>query len=79
MSFHALMHRLTNGRASRGTLLPSVLNLTERVKALLRITKLNTLFNITADEATSLKSFSPIICPSLLLTYYEDSDRGSSA
>jgi anti-anti-sigma factor len=44
-----------------------LLNLTKRVKALLRITKRNTIFNIATDEATSLKSCSPIISPAPLL------------
>ena len=43
-----------------------LLNLTKRVRALLQITKLLTVFDITDDEAISLKSFSPAIVPSLL-------------
>lgn len=41
-------------------------NLTKRVRALLQITKLYTVFDITDDEATSVKSFSPAIWPSPL-------------
>ena len=41
-------------------------NLTKRVRALLQITKLYTVFDITDDEATSVKSFSSVISPSPL-------------
>ena len=43
-----------------------LLNLTKRVHDLLQITKLYTVFDITDDEATSVKSFSPAIWPSSL-------------
>jgi anti-sigma B factor antagonist len=36
-----------------------LLNLTKRVHDLFQITKLYTVFDITDDEATSVKSFSP--------------------
>ena len=37
-----------------------LLNLTKKVHDLLQITKLYTVFDITDDEATSVKSFSPV-------------------
>jgi len=43
-----------------------LLNLSKRVRALLQITKLLAVFDITDDEAISVKSFSPAISPSLL-------------
>ena len=43
-----------------------LLNLTKRVHDLLQIKKLYTVFDITDDEAISVKSFSPTIVPSLL-------------
>jgi anti-sigma B factor antagonist len=43
-----------------------LLNLTNRVRGLLQITKLLTVFDITDDEATSVQSFSPSIWPSSL-------------
>jgi anti-sigma B factor antagonist len=43
-----------------------LLNLTKRVRSLLQITKLLTVFDVTDDESTSVKSFSPVICPSSL-------------
>ena len=44
-----------------------LLNLTKRVRDLLQITKLYTVFDITDDEATSVNSFSPSIRPPSLL------------
>jgi len=43
-----------------------LLNLTKRVRSLLQITKLLTVFDVTDDESTSVKSFSPVISPSSL-------------
>src|SRR6476646_3699485 len=43
-----------------------LLNLTKRVRSLLQITKLLTVFDVTDDESTSVKSFSPAIWPSSL-------------
>ena len=43
-----------------------LLNLTKRVRSLLQTTKLLTVFDVTDDEATSVKSFSPAIWPSSL-------------
>ena len=40
-----------------------LLNLSKRVRAVLQITKLLTVFDITDDEATSVKSFSPSLLP----------------
>ena len=56
-----LVSALTSMRSGGGEL--KLLNLTKRVQALLQITKLYTVFDITDDEATSLKSFSPSIWP----------------
>src|ERR1700746_2938530 len=44
----------------------NMFSLTKRVRALLQITKLYTVFDITDDEATSVKSFSSVISPSPL-------------
>jgi anti-sigma B factor antagonist len=60
-----LVSAFTNMRSGGGEL--KLLNLTKRVQALFRITKLYTVFDITDDEATSLKSFSPSIWPALQL------------
>ena len=54
-----LVSSLTNMRSQGGEL--KLLNVTKRVHALLQITKLYTVFDITYDEATSVKSFSPAI------------------
>ena len=54
-----LVSAFTNMR-SQGVEL-KLLNLTEKVHGLLQITKLYTVFDITDDEATSVKSFSPAI------------------
>ena len=59
-----LVNAFTNMRSRGGEL--KLLNLTKRVRSLLQITKLLTVFDITDDEATSLKSFSPSIWPSSL-------------
>ena len=55
-----LVHAFTSMRRQGGEL--KLLNLSKRVRALLQITKLLTVFDITDDEATSVKSFSPAIC-----------------
>ena len=59
-----LVSAFTNMRSQGGEL--KLLNLTERVHDLLQITKLYTVFDITNDEATSVKSFLPAIWPSPL-------------
>jgi len=59
-----LVSAFTSMRSQGGEL--KLLNLTKRVRFLLQITKLITVFDITDDEATSIKSFSPAIWPSLL-------------
>ena len=59
-----LVSAFTSMRIQGGEL--KLLNLTKRVRALLQITKLLTVFDITDDEATSVKSFSPAIWPSSL-------------
>ena len=59
-----LVNAFTIMRSQGGEL--KLLNLTKRVRALLQITKLLTVFDIKDDEATSVKSFSPAIWPSSL-------------
>lgn len=59
-----LVSAFTSMRSQGGEL--KLLNLTKRVRALLQITKLYTVFDITDDEATSVKSFSSVISPSPL-------------
>ncbi len=59
-----LVSAFTSMRGQGGEL--KLLNLTKRVRALLQITKLLTIFDIKDDEAISVKSFSPAISPSLL-------------
>jgi len=59
-----LVSAFTSMRSQGGEL--KLLNLTKRVRALLQITKLLTVFDITDNEATSVKSFSPAIWPSSL-------------
>ena len=59
-----LVNAFTIMRSQGGEL--KLLNLTKRVRALLQITKLLTVFDITDDEAASVKSFSPAIWPSSL-------------
>jgi anti-sigma B factor antagonist len=59
-----LVSAFTSMRSQGGEL--KLLNLTERVHDLLQITKLYTVFDITDDEATSVKSFLPAIRPSPL-------------
>ena len=59
-----LVSAFTSARSQGGEL--KLLNLTKRVRALLQITKLLTVFDITDDEAISVKSFSPAIRPSAL-------------
>jgi len=56
-----LVSAFTSMRSGGGEL--KLLNLTKRVHSLLQITKLYTVFDITDDEATSIKSFSPSILP----------------
>jgi len=60
-----LVSAFTSMRSGGGQL--KLLNLTKRVQALLHITKLYTVFDITDDEATSVKSFSPSIWPPSVL------------
>ncbi len=60
-----LVSAFTSMRSAGGVL--KLLNLSKRVQALLQITKLSTVFEITDDEATSVKSFSPSIWPPSLL------------
>jgi anti-sigma B factor antagonist len=55
---------LTSMRSKGGEL--KLLNLTKRVRALLQITKLLTVFDVTDDEAISVNSFSRAIWPSSL-------------
>ena len=59
-----LVTAFTSVRGEGGEL--KLLNLTKRVRSLLQITRLLTVFDITDDEATSVKSFSPAIWPSSL-------------
>jgi anti-sigma B factor antagonist len=59
-----LVSAFTSVRKQGGEL--KLLHLTKRVHDLLQITKLYTVFDITDDEATSVKSFSPAISPSSL-------------
>jgi anti-sigma B factor antagonist len=59
-----LVSAFTSVRSQGGEL--KLLNLTKRVRALLQITKLLTVFDITDDEAISVKSFSPAVWPSSL-------------
>ena len=59
-----LVSAFTSIRNQGGEL--KLLNLTKRVRSLLQITRLLTLFDVTDDEATSVKSFSPAIWPSSL-------------
>jgi len=59
-----LVNAFTTMRSQGGEL--KLLNLSKRVRALLQITKLLAVFDITDDEAISVKSFSPAISPSLL-------------
>ena len=54
-----LVAAFTGMRSQGGEL--KLLNLTKRVRDLLQITKLYTVFHITDDEDTSVKSFSPAI------------------
>jgi anti-sigma B factor antagonist len=56
-----LVSAFTSMRSGGGEL--KLLNLTKRVHDLFQITKLYTVFDITDDEATSVKSFSPSIWP----------------
>ena len=60
-----LVSAFTSVRSGGGAL--KLLNLSKRVQVLLQITKLYTVFDITDDEATSVKSFSPSILPASLL------------
>jgi anti-sigma B factor antagonist len=53
-----LVSAFTNMRGQGGEL--KLLNLTEKVHGLLQITKLYTVFDITDDEATSVKSFKSV-------------------
>ena len=63
-----LVAALTSLRKQGGEL--KLLNLTKRVHDLLHITKLHTVFEITDDEAASVKSFSPPIWSSPLPVAY---------
>ena len=56
-----LVHAFTSMRTAGGQL--KLLNLSKRVRAVLQITKLLTVFDITDDEAISVKSFSPSLLP----------------
>jgi len=56
-----LVSAFTSMRSGGGEL--KLFNLNKRVQALLQITKVYTMFDITDDEATSVKSFSPSIWP----------------
>lgn len=56
-----LVTAFTSVRGEGGEL--KLLNLTKRVRSLLQITRLLTVFDITDDEATSFRSFSPTIWP----------------
>jgi anti-sigma B factor antagonist len=60
-----LVSAFTSMRKQGGEL--KLLNLTKRVHDLLQITKLYAFFDITDDEAASVKSFSPAIWSSPLL------------
>ena len=60
-----LVSAFTSMRSRGGAL--KLLNLSKRVQALLQITKVYTMFDITDDEATSVKSFSPSIWPPSVL------------
>ena len=60
-----LVSAFTSMRSRGGAL--KLLNLSKRVQSLLQITKLYTVFDITDDEAASLKSFSPSIWPPSVL------------
>ena len=59
-----LVSAFTSVRSQGGEL--KLLNLTKRVRSLLQVTKLLTVFDVTDDEAASVKSFSPAIWPSSL-------------
>src|SRR5438445_11037731 len=61
-----LVSAFTSMRSAGGVL--KLLNLSKRVQALLQITKLSTVFEITDDEATSVKSFSPIDLATVTVT-----------
>ena len=54
-----LVSAFTSMRKQGGEL--KLLNLTKRVRDLLQVTKLYSFFDITDDEAASVKSFSPAI------------------
>jgi anti-sigma B factor antagonist len=59
-----LVSAFTSIRSQGGEL--KLLKLTKRVRSLLQITRLLTVFDVTDDEATSVESFSPAIRPSSL-------------
>jgi anti-sigma B factor antagonist len=70
-----LVSAFTNMRSQGGEL--KLVNLTEKVHGLLQITKLYTVFDITDDEATSVKSFKsvssailPSPLPQPIMTYW---------
>jgi len=63
-----LVTAFTSVRKQGGEL--KLLNLTKRVQDLLQITKLYTVFEITDDEAASLKSFSSAVWSSPLPVAY---------
>ena len=56
-----LVSAFTSIRSQGGEL--KLLNLSKRVRSLLQITRLLTVFDVTDNEATSIKSFSPAIWP----------------
>ena len=59
-----LVSAFTSIRSQGGEL--KLLNLSKRVRSLLQITRLITVFDVTDDEVTSVESFSPAIWPSSL-------------
>ena len=66
IGFAALLDKACPLMRSQGGEL-KLLNLTKRVRFLLQVTKLITVFDITDDEAASVKSFSPAIWSAPLL------------
>ena len=59
-----MVSAFTSIRSQGGEL--KLLNLTTRVRSLLQVTKLLTVFDVLDDEATSVKSFAPSVLPSSL-------------
>jgi len=64
-----LVSAFTSMRSRGGAL--KLLNLSKRVQALLQITKVYTMFDITDDEATSVKSFSVDLATITVTASYE--------